>query len=442
MGNKRNIIVTALFYLIVGLVSVPLIQQLTGFAYVRPLKGGVKAIDPPVFENWFSGEFQQKADNYINTSFGFRPSFVRLHNQLDYWLFNVVNANNVIIGKDGYLYEYSYIKEYLGKNFLGKDEINKRISKLKSVSDTLAKRNIDIVVLLAAGKASYFPEYFPDSLHSGSKTISNYDYFSFALDSAGLKYIDFNKWFVNMKDTSRYALYTKGGIHWSKYGEFLVADSIIKYVENLKGIILPYYNLIEIETSLTPRFRDNDIGEGMNLIFPHSSVEMAYPITEIVVPENSGSITASVVADSYFWEMYNEGLLKRIFSSGQFWYYNRKIHSPDPGWYTSDVESVDVRQETEKNDVIFILQTEATLYRFAFGYLDKLIEVYKDTNYVFDTNIINNAKVNAIIEKIRSSESWYSLIERKAKKRGIPVEKMLEQDARYLIGKQKEKDKN
>jgi len=435
MDRRQNIIGNILFYLIVALISLPLLQQLTGFAYVRPLKGSVKTDEPPVFENWFSGEFQQHADNYFNSNFGFRSSFVRLHNQIDYWLFDIVNAKNVLIGKDGYLFEYGYIKEYLGKNFLGKDEINNRIAKLKSVSDTLSKRNIDIVVLLAAGKASYFPEYFPDSLPSDSKTISNYDHFSYALDSAGLKFIDFNRWFVNMKDTSRYVLYTKGGIHWSKYGEYLVADSLIKYVENLKGVRLPYYDLIDIETSIIPRFRDNDIGQGMNLIFPHSAQEMAYPITQIVVPDGATPITASVVADSYFWELYNEGLIGRIFSNGQFWYYNRRIHSPDPGWYTSDVNTLDIRHETEKNDVIFILQTEATLYRFAFGYLDNLIEAYKDTSYVFDSTIIMDSKVNALIERIKSNEKWYSKVKEKAKKRGLSVQQMLENDARYLIKK-------
>jgi len=342
ISTKKIIIKKIIFVFIVISVSIPLLQQVITFAHVKPLKGAVEKHDQPAFniQNWFNGIFQSNEEKFINNNFGFRSSFVRLHNQLDYWLFSKVNANNVIIGQDGYLYELSYINEYLGRKFVGKKSINKSISDLKILSDSLAARDIDIVVLLAAGKASFFPEYFPDSLATISKTISNYDYFSYALDSANILNIDFNRWFVNMKDTSQYALFTKGGIHWSKYGEYLVADSIIKYVENLKGVKLPKLKLEKIETSFLPRNRDNDI-------------------------------------------------------------------------------------EVEKNDVVFILQTEATLDRFGFGFIEKQIEIYGQQNYKPQVDTIVSSKITAMMEHIKSDEGWYEMIKEKAKKNGISTEKML-----------------
>ena len=442
MSKHRNIIIKkAIYTIIVIIIAIPLVQQLTGFAYVVPLNGAIDKIESPVFKvhNWFSNEYQSKAEKLINNEFGFRPSFVRLHNQFDYWLFGIINAKSVLIGKDKYLYEYSYIKEYLGKNFIGKEEIKSRTAKTKVVSDSLAKRGIDLVVLFAAGKASYFPEYFPDSLSTQPKKISNYDYFTQSFDSAGIKNIDFNKWFVSMKDTSRYPLFTIGGIHWSKYAESLVADSLISYIEAIRGVNMPHYKVNDIELSIMPRYRDNDIGEGLNLIFPHSYEQLAYPKLQLNNANVDSPIRAMVVADSYYWELYNLGLSRDVFNNGQFWYYNQKIYSSEPGWGPTPVDEVDIRNEVEKNDIVFILQTEATLDRYAFGFIEKQLEVYSQTDYKVDSILIGKRELNSMINNIKSNEEWYLSVVEKAEKRGISIEKMLELDARYVLKNMKKK---
>jgi len=419
-----------------------MVQQISKFAYVIPLKGAVKKVEKPTLtiKSWLSGDYQMKQEDYINNNFGFRTSFVRLHNQLDYWLFGKVNAKSVLIGKEGYLYELSYIYEYLGRNFLGKDVINSKVATLKSVSDSLSVRGIDLVILFAAGKASYFPEFFPDSLQSKSKTISNFDYFTDAIDSAGILNIDFNTWFVDIKDTISYPLFTKGGIHWNKYGEYLVIDSLIKYVEKLRGVILPHFNVDDFIITSMPRYRDNDIGDGMNLIFPYSTSTLAYPEISIDKSYPFDTIKAMVVADSYYWEMYNEGLSKDVFNNGQFWYYNKKIYSQEPGWATLPVGETDVRAEVEKNDIVFILQTEATLYRFGFGFVEKEYDLYAQEDYKPVIESPEKQQLNALMRNIRSNKEWYAKVVEKAKKKGITPEEMLLLDARYMINQRKKKD--
>ncbi len=314
------------------------------------------------------------------------------------------------------------------------------MAKAKSVSDSLKARNIDLVILLAAGKASFFPEYFPDSLALQPKMISNYDYLSYCIDSAGLNYIDFNSWFLKMKDTSQYALFPKGGIHWSKYGEYLVADSIIRYINSIRNVKLPYFELIDIELSSTPRFRDNDIGEGMNLIFPHSSLEMAYPVLKFAYPHNYDTVKAMVVADSYYWELYNIGLSSVIFDMGRFWYYNKQIYTPIPGVEPVPVEDVNIRHEVEKNDVVFIMQTEATLNRFAFGFFDKQADLYsKPYEKPEDQKDLATDQLRQIINKIKASDEWYELVRKKANNKGISMDEMLKIEAEYIIDQKNKK---
>ena len=445
MSSNYNILIKkALYVIIVFLLILPLIQQNTAVVYVKPLKGSVKKVKDPkfTFKSWFSGDYQSQKEKFINNTFGFRTSFVRLHNQLDYSLFGKINAKSVILGKDEYLYELSYIYEYLGRNFLGRDVIKQKVAKLKSVSDSLSARGIDLIVLFAAGKASYYPEYFPDSLQEKSKTISNFDYFTHAIDSAGILNIDFNTWFVEMKDTISYPLFTKGGIHWNKYGEYLVVDSLISYVEKLRGVKLPQVVVDKIEITSIPRYRDNDIAEGMNLIFPHSNAPMAYPEISIDKSQPFDTVNAMVVADSYYWELYNEGLSRDVFNNGQFWYYNRKIYSQKPGWATLPVNETDIRAEVEKSDIVFILQTEATLYRFGFGFVEKEVELYAQKDYNPNVEPLEQQQLKAIIRSIKTNEKWYAEILRKAEKKGITPEEMLLIDARYIIDQRKKADKN
>ncbi len=443
MGIKKNIFSKkSVYILIIIFLSIPFIQQMSNLVWEMPLKGAVKIFNKPnlTYNSWFNGSYQSQMERYVNTNFGFRPIYVRLHNQINYWAFRKISTKRIVMGKEGYLHQMGYIEEYLGLNFLGKDTINQKILKLKSVSDSLTERNIDLVVVLAAGKASYFPEYFPDGFDTVTKVISNYEYFSKALDSAKILNIDFNSWFVSMKDTSRYPLYTKGGIHWTVYGEYLVADSMIKYIEKLKGVKLPHYKIEKIELSTASRYTDNDIEGAMNLLFPiPSNIQKAYPELSIVRTKEDMPVKTLVVGDSYYWGLYRIGLSKEIFNNGHYWCYNKNIYSKEFGKSKIPVSEIDSRSEVEKNDVVFILLTEANLFKFAFGFIDTLHSLYAQRDYKPTPELFDKLYVDAHIQNIKANKRLYRNIEQKAKKRGISTDEMLHVEVKSIIEKNKAK---
>ena len=77
--------------------------------------------------------------------------------------------------------------------------------------------------------------------------------------------------------------------------------------------------------------------------------------------------------------MFNWGCSRDVFNNGQFWYYNQQIY-PESFKNPTNVEDIDLLQEVEKNDVILLLSTDANLYKFAFGFIDQLHEIYFPTN--------------------------------------------------------------
>ena len=87
-----------------------------------------------------------------------RNIFVRINNQIDYSLFNIPNSEGIVIGKEGYLFEKDYIRTCLGKDFLGKSVIDKKLLRTKFIQEFLKTKNIDLIIVFEPGKASFFPQ--------------------------------------------------------------------------------------------------------------------------------------------------------------------------------------------------------------------------------------------------------------------------------------------
>src|SRR5690606_30484493 len=147
--------------ILVILLLMPMVEQKFTFFELSPLNGSFVIHEKPKFspESWFSGNYQSNLEAYVNQAIGFKNLFVRVYNQIYFSLFNNARANGVIVGEENYLFEESYIKAYVGSDFIGEQKIEEKIRKLKSINDTLNKKKIKLIVVFAPGKGSFYPEY-------------------------------------------------------------------------------------------------------------------------------------------------------------------------------------------------------------------------------------------------------------------------------------------
>ncbi|OPZ98802.1 MAG: hypothetical protein BWY70_01141 [Bacteroidetes bacterium ADurb.Bin408] len=296
---------------------------------------------------------------------------------MDYTLFRKSSANAIVIGKEDCLYEEGYILDYTGKNFVGKSFIDKQLEKTKKIQDFLKKeKNIDLLVVYAPGKASFYPEYIPARYHPESPGLSNYKYYAQQSARLKLKHLDLNAWFIAMKDTSRYPLYPRYGIHWSTYGMCLAIDTLIRFMESARNadMLNPVWNGIRTTDSL--KDADYDIEKTLNLLYELPHETMAYP--DISYPPDTALYRPDVltIADSYYWSIFNSGMPEKVFGNHEFWYYNYTIY---PDCWGDNVRYVDHnkdREYVEKQDVILIIITEINLYRGFFKFVDKLYNQY------------------------------------------------------------------
>ena len=376
--EKQTKIKNYLFSGILLLLLLPLLQESLTIFQLEPLKGAIETVEKPVysFETWKNGDFQKNYEKYVNNNFGFKSIFIRLNNQQAYSFYNQAKANGVVIGKENYLFEKNYIKAYLGTDYIGEKAIQNQVTKLRKIQDTLQKLNKDILMVFAPGKGTFYPEFLPDYCAKQKREKTNYSAYLKTMKSQKINFIDFNDWFLKMKSTTKYPLYGKGGIHWSKYGEFLAADSLIEVIGKMRNTKMTQLVLDKIEVKVINEQGDYDIGEGMNLFFRMKTFPMAYPTFHFEKPKNKEKAPkVLVVSDSYFWGMFNAGISREVFDNGQFWFYNQEIY-PDTFESPKNVGDIDIQTEVEKNEVVILLCTDANLYKFAFGFIDQLYAKY------------------------------------------------------------------
>ena len=425
--------ISKVFFLVfAGLLFVPWLQMEFAFVEVKPLEGAVETAEQPSlsWDSWINETYQQETEKYLNQHFGFRNILVRLYNQLAFWFFDKATARGVVVGKQNYLYERNYISAYYGKDFTGDSLIRARVERLREIQGVLSQEGILFAIVLAPGKGQFYPEYIPDYLQT-EKDRTNYEVFLEEARAQELEVLDFNRWFLQMKDTAGYSLYPKTGIHWSHYAANLVVDSLIRFIEARKQIDIPEYVVSEYELSRNYKEPDTDIEEGMNLLFPIDNFPMPYADFR-VVEQGKTKPRIMVVADSFFWQLFELGIMKTVFNDGEFWYYNSQILQPSR-WDQGPLDVMlveDHRKKLLEKDVVILLATDANLPDFPWGWDVRSHELLLRYEEVLKRKRLE--AIQGIIENIKGSPEWLDLIRKKAAENQIPVDSMLKLDAIYI----------
>jgi hypothetical protein len=393
----KKAIKISLFVLIMLMLFMPLLQQQFQLFKVKRVDGfyvSKKRPDTLNWKAWTDESFQKKYNKSVEDSFGLREILIRTNNQLNYWLYKKTGAHGVVIGKNNCLYEEGYILDYVGANFMGEKYLNELLRRTKLVQDTLKRlKNIDLIVVYEPGKASYYPELIPDRYHPKDKKPSNMKYLAARSREIGLKYLDLCSWFVGMKDTTRYPLYSNYGVHWTTYGMFKAGDTLTRYIEGVRGIDMP--NMIWRGYKVTEKAKDEDfdIEATLNLLFDVKRISLCYPMVDYDDRSAKTKPKVLTVGDSYYWGLQSNGIIDNIFSNQEYWYYFRGIW-PNI-WTMQDIPKVLNLQETvEKQEVILVMITELNTYRAFWGFTDALYDIYypnapKDMDYVKTRAVIN-----------------------------------------------------
>jgi hypothetical protein len=418
-----------LFVLLIIMMTAPGIQKAFHVVDVKPLHGDFILAEKPVLSTmlWLDGSFQKEYDNYLEQHIGFRPWLVRLRNQLDFSFFRKANAEGVSIGKDDFLFEYDYIRASTGKDFVGQKINREKINRLKFLQEYLKDSlDIDLILVFEPGKASFYPEYIPDRFLTEVHPETNYSSLLKAAREVGVSFLDLNQYFLYLKDKAAYPLFPKYGTHWSEYGMSFAVDTLLSIIEQCRNIELCEVNHDSIFTSLEPLKTDNDVEKPMNLLFSLPSAPLAYPVFEFDTGCTIEKPMVLVIADSYYWNIFNTRIPANVFANEAFWYFNAKVF-PDSYYKPLFVKDLNLKKEIEKQDLIFLMVTERFMYKFDWGFIDALYRLYTPAGlqwpmYDEATHMVHD-------------EKWFESLINKAGNTNLSLEEVIWNEAGYQFSK-------
>ena len=424
-----KILKSSFVILLLCILSLPILQGELSLVNEKKLAGFFNLLPEPelaffTWERWFKGEFQEVTSTQIEDHVGMRNSLLRIHNEYDYRLFSVTHAEGFIRGKEGYLFEEDYIFEYTGEFFIGEETIDYKLEKLKEVQLQLQEEGIEFLLVLEPGKASFYPEYIPENYHPEQKSLSNYDYVTQRAMEMNIPVMNLNEYFLMMKDTCRYPLFPKYGMHWSIYGAALALDTLKGYIEQVSQTSLPEMEITEISLSDSLIWTDHDIGDMLNLIFPLPEVTMAYPKIKFDTTKSSPNLSILVVADSYYINLINE-LTENLYEEEEYWYYNSKVYphiidDQDPVY----VDKQNLIEKFREFDIILLMVSEINLHCGFWNFADEAYQAYfpehSDPLWYGHEN------------QIRNQREWFRYMVKKAKQQQTTLENTIKSDAKFL----------
>jgi hypothetical protein len=425
-GKKHHIALSLVFIAIIG---IPALQTLTRLLPENRLNGVV--YDEPRAElnwdNWYHFRYQPDLNRHVEQNFGFRTFFVRLYNQIDYSVFRQPHGSGVIIGKDGYLFEEWFISSYYGKDFIGPDNIKLKIRQLKQVRHYFKQNGKELMVLIAPGKADFYPEYIPDWMRD-SLAPTNYQVFSSGLLAAGIPLIDFNKLFIQMKDTSSCALFPQTGTHWSHYGAAVAADSLSGFVAALLKRPLPEFRLGPAVAEDTLIIPEGDLESLMNLFFPLKRLPMCHP--EVISQDAYAFNLPSgiVIGDSFFWELFNIPITGRIFSDVSYWYYNSTVY-PESATGSVKTEQLKFPDTFENRDLVVLVANPSNIREIGWGFIERALRELDDPVWQKEYDKM----VGEYIQAIHNTPEWEKKIIGQAEADKVPADSMIRVNATYMV---------
>jgi hypothetical protein len=406
----------------------PLIQQFTHAYQERPLigltKDSINALPDFSFSKWWEGKYQENTNEWGNKYFGFRTDFVRINNQLNFALFRKSNLENGLeVGKDDYLFLKPYYDAYTGADAVKKEEIYAKFKQIKLIQDSLEAKGKTFFFMITPNKVDFFPEYLPKKVISTQNVEPNYKNVLQICGELGIHVFDVNAYFLAKKGKTPYPLFPKNGIHWSSYGETLVLDSMVHYLELNRKIDMPD---IKYAFSMSEDNSDDDLQDAMNLLYPLKTYALSVPKLTI---EATGKqkLKVLLVGDSFSWMLLKLNNINQVFGKLEVWHYYQQKYIT----YNNEekINKKDLKKEVNDNEVVILESNPINLPRLGWGFIEDMNGLFSGLSYPL--TIIKNVE-----DEIRKSPDWFEQVKKQAAAANISLETCLRNNAIYFLDQQ------
>lgn len=182
--------------------------------------------------------YLEDVTNYVGDHSAFRADLITLHHKILATVFKTSASEDVILGKEGWLFYQDTKSDYVGKNVLSDSEIQTIAHNIKMMQNYVEEQGAQFLFFIAPNKNSLYGQYMPE-LEILSKE-SNAQKLMAAMQEEEIHFIDFYDIFQSEEEI----LYHKLDSHWNNKGAALARDVILQTLEisdELQWYLSPYH---------------------------------------------------------------------------------------------------------------------------------------------------------------------------------------------------------
>lgn len=204
----------------------------------------------------FNQNFLSDMGDYFQEHFAFRQQFVSMNAAIYGKIFGVSTTDQVLIGKNNWMYYTGTLNDYQSENLLSDRGIKNAVHNLKLIQNYVNARGSKFIFAIAPNKNSIYDENMP-YYYRGSDVSNNYERLIPELEKAGIQYVDLKSVFQKSDEI----LYLERDSHWNNKGAVLAYNEIMGKTD----LVYETYENIPYET------RKDHLGDLTKMLYPLNS---------------------------------------------------------------------------------------------------------------------------------------------------------------------------
>ena len=336
------------------------------------------------------GTFQAYLNSVWENEFPGEKFLLRIRNQILYAI-NTSPNSNVVIGKEGYLYEPSYILFEIQSYEPSSDEYFENLgNNLVTLEQLLSENDKELYVFITPSKAHFYKDYIPGRYmflnNEESYDYTNYSKLLETLDKNNINYFDANNYIQQNLDSNTFdsPLFYKSGIHWSHVWGENSANEFLKYINSISKYHLSTAEVTEIDSN-EPVTPDTDLYSSLNLLTDAN--EKWYDTKFEIVEEGIDHPNIFLRGGSFMGQSLNALIKSGVFGEdvhfeNSYYFTNQYTYSETLSSFTA-YDELDLDTLMGQSDILVLEVNEGAISTMSWGFIEYLLEhpEYVDRNY-------------------------------------------------------------
>ena len=358
--------------------------------------------------------------DYFNDHFAFRQYMVSVDSWMESILFQKSNVDNVIVGKQGWLFYKDSLNDYLAQDVLSDRAVYNIAYNLETIQQKVTEEGRTFVFTIAPNKNSLYGEYMPYIYSSNpDKGMNNRELLMQKLADIDVNYVDLYKLFQEQNEI----LYLKKDSHWNNKGALLAYNALLtaadkehetyescpvtlqkNYVGDLNSMVYPLLEQPEENYVYDYQTNYRYLNKGKEEAVAESQISVEDARVQTVNPSAPGSLL--MYRDSFGNTLLP--FMANAFEKGSF--------------YKTTPYNIDTHLMSDDPDVVIIEKVERKLDDLAYEPAVMTGPVYKIPDDV--RTVKTETTVKAIIPE--TNPSYYEVF-------GIIENRMMDPDSKIYI---------